>query len=600
MPDRLRVAAIAFTLLLTSLASVTPAAAGGLKVVIIVGPTEGQTADYISYAKQEAAVADAAGATVVSVYSPNATWAKVKAAVAGANVIIYHGHGNGYPNPYSATEWTDRVNGWNLNRALGAGDTGGVYCGEKALLGTLSSSDGADQWKYCGGSTNTDGIAPAANFVMIYANACYAPGAGEARPAPTSSVARSRVANYSYPALKLHAGAYFATDMGAGPILDAVLRSRSTSFGQIFTRGNGYDAGALQKYAHPDIAGDQVWIQKTYNTWLGTDYWYAYAGNPNATPDNGSVAPPPPPAPAVVIDRFAGGNRYETAASISAAQFDPSVAVAYVAAGTNFPDALAGGAAAAHFGGPMLLVAQDSLPSVTAGELQRLAPKRIVVLGGTASVSDAVLAQLKPYAGSAGSVQRISGGNRYETAALISSSSFTSGVPVAYVAAGTNFPDALAGVPASGVNGGPVLLVSPTAVPSATATELKRLQPGRIVILGGSGSVSAGVATALGAYASVTRLAGSDRYATSVAISKASFTSASVVYVATGATFPDALGGGPVAGITGGPLLLVATTALPASVATELGRLRPGRVVILGGTSVVSQSVADAIESLLG
>ena len=298
--DRIHATLIALALLAASVAAVpSPARAAGLKVAIIVGPTGSLTASYRSYADAEATTAAAAGATVVKVYSPNATWANVRAAVSGASIVIYHGHGSGFPNPYSLTEQTAAVNGWGLNKTTtgGDGESGMVYCGEKALLGTLTSSD-APQWSYCGGSTNTDGVAPASNFVMIYANACYTPGAGEARPAPDVSVARARVANFSYPALKLGAGAYYATDLGAAKLVDLVLRNRTMAFGDIFKLGNGYNAAALTASAHPAVAGAQVWTQKTYNQWLGTDYWYAFAGNPAATPSGsagGTVALNPAP-----------------------------------------------------------------------------------------------------------------------------------------------------------------------------------------------------------------------------------------------------------------------------------------------------------------
>src|SRR4029079_2254126 len=166
------------------------------KVVIIVGPTGGQTTDYRNRADSLAAKATAAGASVVKVYSPNATWAKVKAAVNGANIVVYFGHGNGYPNPYGTTELLARTNGWGLNRTdrsasdpLGDSDDWSkymVYCGEKAIRGTLTSTDGAAQWSYCGGSTNTDGITPAPNWVMVYSNACYAPGASEGSDVPAT------------------------------------------------------------------------------------------------------------------------------------------------------------------------------------------------------------------------------------------------------------------------------------------------------------------------------------------------------------------------------------------------------------------------------
>lgn len=602
MRDRIQASLLAAVTMAAVILAATPlpASAAGLKVAIIVGPTGGLTDQYRAFANDEATAAKATGATVVMVYSPEATWANVKAAVAGANVVIYHGHGSGFPNPYNSVESTDRTNGWGLNKTESGGDSesGMVYCGEKALLGTLTSSDGGDPWNYCGGRTNTDGVAPAGNFVMIYANACYTAGSSEpGKPVGDLATARARVANFSYPALALGANGYFATDLGATALVRLVLSQRTTSFGSIFRGGTGYSASALKASAHPDVSGDQVWVQKTYSQWLGTDYWYAFAGNPNATPSNGNIAPPPPPVSASV-SRIAGSDRYATAAAVSASEFDPGVPVAYVATGSNFPDALAGGAAAAHAGGPMLLVARDSIPAATKIELNRLQPKQIVVLGGPGTVSDVVKADLDAY--TVGSVRRIAGASRYETAALISHDTFAAPVPVAYVATGGGFPDALAGVPVSGAKGGPVLLVSPDGVPAATASELARLHPGRIVILGASGVVSNAIATTLAGYAPVSRLAGSDRYATAVAISKASFSSASVVFVATGTTFPDALGGGPVAGLSAGPLLLVPSTTLPSNVATELQRLNPDKVVILGGTGVVSSSVANQIASVVG
>ena len=53
------------------------------------------TANYISSAKNYAAQARSYGANVIEIYSPYATWSKVKAAAQGANLLIYLGHGNG-------------------------------------------------------------------------------------------------------------------------------------------------------------------------------------------------------------------------------------------------------------------------------------------------------------------------------------------------------------------------------------------------------------------------------------------------------------------------------------------------------------------------
>jgi hypothetical protein len=173
-----------------------------------------------------------------------------------------------------------------------------VYCGEKALLGTLTSSDGSAQWNYCGGKTNTDRITPAPGFVMVYGQAHYAPGFGEryneSDPLTTQSEAQARVRHYSYPVLKLGARGYFATAYGdADDIVRRVLTQRSRTFAQIFRDGEGYSASTLKTMTHPDIAGSQVWVQRTVAGSLhfgDPDYWYAFAGNPNATP-SGATGP---------------------------------------------------------------------------------------------------------------------------------------------------------------------------------------------------------------------------------------------------------------------------------------------------------------------
>jgi hypothetical protein len=99
--------------------------------------------------------------------------------------------------------------------------------------------------------------------------------------------------------------------------------------------------------------------------------------------------------PALV--RRSGPDRYATAAAVSAGAFDPNVPVVYVATGTNFPDALGAGPAAADEGGPVLLVTRDTIPAATAIELGRLKPARIVVVGGTGVVSQAVFNALDAY-----------------------------------------------------------------------------------------------------------------------------------------------------------------------------------------------------------
>ena len=79
---------------------------------------------------------------VVKVYSPNATWAKVKAAVVGASVVIYMGHGNGWPSPYTYDPKYTTKDGFGLNATAGAGDYNNKYYGEP-YVSTLDLAPGA-------------------------------------------------------------------------------------------------------------------------------------------------------------------------------------------------------------------------------------------------------------------------------------------------------------------------------------------------------------------------------------------------------------------------------------------------------------------------
>lgn len=198
------------------------------------------------------------------------------------------------------------------------------------------------------------------------------------------------------------------------------------------------------------------------------------------------------------VRRMAGADRYETAATISRKTNGTEVPAVYVASGMNFPDALAGAAAAGAAGAPVLLVQPGAIPAAAKTELARLQPERIVVLGGTGAVSRAVESQLRRYASDG--VVRIDGPDRFGTSVAISESTVESGAPIAYVADGMNFPDALAGAAVAAAQGGPILLVRQGSIPSTIGSELSRLQPQRIAVLGGTGAVGSGVQAQLKQY----------------------------------------------------------------------------------------------------
>ena len=295
-------------------------------------------------------------------------------------------------------------------------------------------------------------------------------------------------------------------------------------------------------------------------------------------------------------ERWAGSNRYTTAIVVSQSIYPDGADVVYLAVGTNHPDAIAGGPAAAAEGAPILLVTTSDLPGNTRDELVRLAPSRVVILGGEAAVSTAV-ADAVTVALPGATVERRAGATRYETAVEVSRAVFAPGIDTVFVASGVNFPDALAAAPAAASLGSPVLLVPTNGLPAAVQAEIERLAPNRIVVVGSSTSISEVTFGILSTLApSVERITANDRYAMSVAVSAAFFPPGTeTVYLAVGSDFPDALAAGPATGHSSGPLLLVQTSSLPPVVRDELIRLGPHRIIILGGTAAISAALENEL-----
>jgi len=298
-----------------------------------------------------------------------------------------------------------------------------------------------------------------------------------------------------------------------------------------------------------------------------------------------------------IVSRLSGADRYETAVEISK-EFAPGVPVVYLATGTNYPDALSAASAAASRGGPLLLTPPTALPDVVRNELLRLNPTNVVIVGGTGVVSAAVQTQVDALLPGA-NLSRDSGTDRYATSRVIAEKAFSADVTsTAFIATGTNFPDALSASAAAGVAGAPVILVNGAAsgIDSDTANLLDNLGVQTVIIAGGEGVVSVGIENALNSLVSgnVTRLSGSDRYATSVEINTR-FLTANTVYLATGLGFADALAGAALAGSVGGPLYVVPGTCVPAPVLAALTRLDAKKVVLLGGPGVLTNNVFNLV-----
>jgi putative cell wall-binding protein len=263
------------------------------------------------------------------------------------------------------------------------------------------------------------------------------------------------------------------------------------------------------------------------------------------------------------VTRISGSDRYATAAEISNSW--STTDTVFLATGLNYPDALGGGPVAALNNSPILLTQKNAVPGATNAALHRLSPSRVVLLGGTAVISTTVENDLRSRYPE---VIRLAGSDRYATAAAVSKWHFTDGASTVYVATGLNYLDALVAGPRAAAENAPLLLVTSTTVPGATATELDRLNPDRIVLVGSAGVVGDNVKTELSRFAAdgVTRVAGSSRYSTAAAIAAQS--SGNGVFVVTSNDFPDGLAATPAT--HGAPIVFASTSQMNATTADAI------------------------------
>ncbi|MBU3688098.1 MAG: hypothetical protein B7C54_09310 [Acidimicrobiales bacterium mtb01] len=292
------------------------------------------------------------------------------------------------------------------------------------------------------------------------------------------------------------------------------------------------------------------------------------------------------------VTRIFGADRYETAAAVSADW--RTTDEVFIATGAKFPDALAAGAAASRFGAPVLLVDANGVPSSTRLELQRLAPSKVYVAGGTAAVSAAVFDQLRSVV--TGEVIRVGGIDRYDTARQFTQTAWVGRTsPVVWVASGRDFADPLIASTAAAVYGRPFVLVDGLApLPEATRQLIASLAPSTIRTVGPPATFSASLVTSLKAIANVLPIDAADVSDRSAAVWEG-LSISKWAALATAANFPDALAAVPFSSLDPvSPLMLVPSNCVPGTVRSQIARLGVDSLAIFGGPA----ALAEPIESL--
>lgn len=292
--------------------------------------------------------------------------------------------------------------------------------------------------------------------------------------------------------------------------------------------------------------------------------------------------------------RLAGDGRIKTAVAIARAAGGNRPA-AVLALADDFPDALAGVPLATAVDGPLLLAGRDMLPGETATALRDLvvAGGTVHILGGSGSIAASVEQAVKDLGFA---TRRHAGEDRFTTAMRIAEELPAS--TTAVVTSGYSFPDTLSVAAPAATRGWPILLTRADSLPDITAAALAGID--EVFVVGGAGTVSPAVEQQIeqivGGPDAVHRIAGNDRFATAAAVVRAfAPAEATMVAVASGLTFPDALGGAVDAARRDIPLLLSHTRSLTPPIQEYVDAMRPEGVVVYGGPATVDDAVAGIV-----
>jgi putative cell wall-binding protein len=301
------------------------------------------------------------------------------------------------------------------------------------------------------------------------------------------------------------------------------------------------------------------------------------------------------------VTRLAGSDRIGTSIAISTQEFPTAHTAKNVilTAAFTFADAMSAGPLGKLLDAPLLLTGPTSLDSTTLTEIERVMPvptttpgtttsgcsttppaNAVYVIGGDVAIAASVDTTLN----AAGfNVVRLAGTDRFGTSVAVAQ---CEGSPTTvFLATGNIFADALSAGPAAASKGGSVILTAgPVLAPSVSAY-LAGLSSPTVYAVGQAAHL---------ADPSATPIVGGDRFATAALVATQFFPSPTVVGVATGANFPDALAGGAYMGMLGGPVLLTTPNILHSAPSLYIAQNKATltQAYLFGGTVTLFPLVA--------
>ena len=288
-----------------------------------------------------------------------------------------------------------------------------------------------------------------------------------------------------------------------------------------------------------------------------------------------------------VVSRIYGKDRIDTSIQIAKSYIKTSE-FAILANQNNFPDSLSATVLSKKYNAPILLTDAIKADKSLIQEIKRLQTKYFVKIGGEKSISNEVAKQLLP---EKSKVRSFKGADRYATNAEIIKE--FKDADTCIIASGENFADSLSIGAYATKNGYPIVLVQKNKINDVTKQALKDSKIKKCYIVGGENSISKSLEKELPQV--IERIAGNDRYETSLKIADKFYKNAEGAYLASGEVFADSLAINPIAAKFDVPLILTPKDKLPQKTQEYLDNSKIVQIAIIGGEKTVSKQIQQEL-----
>lgn len=271
------------------------------------------------------------------------------------------------------------------------------------------------------------------------------------------------------------------------------------------------------------------------------------------------------------VTRIAGKDRIGTSIEISKAMFNESDNVV-LASGFNFADALSAGQLAAALNAPLIL-SDENMDLRVKEEIANLKPKNMYIVGGENALGSNIEESVKSAVNDI-NIERLKGNNRYETSVKVMEKT-KEFVDAEYllIASGKNFPDALSATSFMADHKALMVLSDGNSYPKSDLKEIAIGGVNQLPLNGFTGE----------------RIAGKDRYQTSLALAKKSFENNENAILANSKVFADSLSAVSIAKNYKAPIILTDNENLTQSAKNYLENMKS--VTIVGGEKSVASNI---------